>query len=240
MAQKTHQLVKKAQITVPMLADYMAASEQRRRTIIRDCKYRRIARVVQHKEARAVVSNFLRSGSSDATALAEKATRLKNKLYDSDFERDTNQYNADYIARFSKVCGNLQLPDAELGAAQKSSKFSLNGVEVTLSTNFSLTRLTRTNKLKFGAAMLRYSKGIALDEDTAKHQSAAIFALSKSIEEEMAAEADKTLCLTIDAYSGVAYPAPGNSIYLFNQIKAACATIAERWPAIPEPPNAVL
>jgi hypothetical protein len=34
--------------------------------------------------------------------------------------------------------------------------------------------------------------------------------------------------------------APTNAIYLFNEMKAACATLVERWPAIKPLKNAIL
>jgi hypothetical protein len=45
---------------------------------------------------------------------------------------------------------------------------------------------------------------------------------------------------TLDAYMGKCHEAPGNAIYLFKEMKAACASISERWPAIKPPKNAVL
>ena len=43
---KTHNVLKSPKISLRYLADYMAASEKARRTIIRGCKYQPIARVV--------------------------------------------------------------------------------------------------------------------------------------------------------------------------------------------------
>lgn len=238
MAQQTHQLVNAPKISVPQLADYMAASEQVRRSIVRDCKYRRIARIVQHKEARAVISNHLRNGGETSELIA-KATQIETKLSDDDFGKSLNEYNADYIRQFAKVCEKLALPDAEIYPANGSSSFVVDGVKVTYTPLLLLSRLTKTNKLKIGAIMLRYARGKPLANEAALNQSAAIFGFTKKVEEEQAAEADKTLCLTIDAYSGIAHEAPGKAVYMFNQMKAACATIAERWPNIAPPPKAV-
>jgi transposase len=61
--EKTHVAVPEAEITVRYLADYMAASERRRRSIIEGCKYRPLARLLQHKEATITISSALRSGT---------------------------------------------------------------------------------------------------------------------------------------------------------------------------------
>ncbi len=47
---KTHREVKSPQVNARYLADFMAASEVAKRSIIRGCKYQSIARVVQHDE----------------------------------------------------------------------------------------------------------------------------------------------------------------------------------------------
>lgn len=76
--------------------------------------------------------------------------------------------------------------------------------------------------------------------DVADYQSAAILGLLCMIADEEQAEPDKALCLTFDVQSGILHPAPGNAKTLWENTKAACASIAERWPAIKAPDNAVL
>jgi hypothetical protein len=53
-------------------------------------------------------------------------------------------------------------------------------------------------------------------------------------------EAEKALCITLDAHSAVAHEAPGNATYLFKEMAATCANLTERWPAIKPPPGAVI
>jgi hypothetical protein len=112
--QKTHREVKHPQISIRYLADYMAASEQARRTIIRGCKYQPIARVVQHDEAKLAVSKFIRSGLTDIATLQSEAQRLRDRMADSEFDRDVLDHNVDYIERFAQVSSKLDLPNAEI------------------------------------------------------------------------------------------------------------------------------
>ena len=88
--------------------------------------------------------------------------------------------------------------------------------------------------------MLRYAKGTALPTEVAYWQSAFLHGYLGVIGVEPGAEVEHKLCLTIDAYSGIAHPAPTNSASRFQNMEAACATIAERWPNIEPPPGAVL
>ena len=61
--QKTHREVPEPEISVRHLADFMAASERARRTIVEGCKYRPIARLVQHKEATLAISGAIQKGA---------------------------------------------------------------------------------------------------------------------------------------------------------------------------------
>lgn len=100
--------------------------------------------------------------------------------------------------------------------------------------------MTRRNTTKVGALYLRYAKGKELNADAAKFQSAFVFGFLDGLPVEDESDPEKKLCLTVCAYSGKATEAPSNSIYLYKEMKAACAAIADQWPNIEPPPNAVL
>jgi hypothetical protein len=82
---------------------------------------------------------------------------------------------------------------------------------------------------------LRYAKGEELDASTAEWQTPGLFDFLKMIYPLEEAEAERKLCVVVDAYTGKIHTAPGNAVYRFNEMKAACADIAERWPAIAPP-----
>ena len=87
--------------------------------------------------------------------------------------------------------------------------------------------------------MLRYAKGKPLAAAVGDNQSAAIFGLL-SMSKSEGLEADKTICITLDAATGKVFPAPGAAGSIFANMKAACASIAERWPNIKPPKGAVI
>jgi hypothetical protein len=194
--------------------------------------------VVQHDEAKSTVAKFIRDESPDASILTEKAQALRDRMADSDFDRDLLDHNADYIDRFAAVVGNLNLPKAEILAPGKAGAIDLNGIKVTTELHFRLRRLTKTNKIKVGAGALRYAKGKALSEEVGQWQSAFMFGYLIQTGVEEGAEPEHKLCLTVDAYAGVCHPAPTDSTSRFHNMAAACATIAEWWPNITPPPNA--
>jgi len=88
--------------------------------------------------------------------------------------------------------------------------------------------------------MLRYAKGKALTPAVGSFQSAAALGLLKDYAPEEGSEVDKSICVTLDAFTGELYPAPGAAVSMFANMKAACLTIAERWPNIKPPKGAVI
>ncbi|MDX8534778.1 hypothetical protein RFM41_26560 [Mesorhizobium sp. VK25A] len=238
--QKTHRLVERPQISARFLADYMSSSPIKRRSIITGCKYQSLARVVQHDEAKQSISKFLRTENPQISDLKNTANKLRSRLADDDFERDLYDHNADYIDQFVKKVDEIELPlDVERLVPGKSPSITLGNVKVTADIQMRLRRLTKTNKVKIGALMLRYSKGKALKPETGVWQSAFLMGYLGLTSTEEGAEPEHKLCITVDIYGGVSYCAPTDSLTKFKHLEAECLGIAERWDKIPPPPKAI-
>jgi hypothetical protein len=205
---KTHRLVKNAQISSRYLSDYMAASDIGRRNILTASKYQPIARVVQHDEAKQTISKFFRHENPEIEQLVGTAKMLRERMADSEFDRDLFDHNADYIDRFAKVVHLVEMPEAEILAPGQAAKIEIGGVKVGVEIQFRLRRITRTNKVKVGAATFRYSKGKALKPEIGNWQSAFLLAYLGQTAAEAGAEPEGKLCITIDMQTGKTYPAP--------------------------------
>ena len=236
---RTHRYVEHPQMGVRYLADYMAASERAKRRIVLHSKYRPLAKVIQHKEAVSAVSKFLREGDHDIGWLHEEAEKLRNRLADDDFERDVMDHNADYLARFAEVFGVLKMPKADIMPPGPFAAIDIHGIKVTVGLSLRLRRVTKTNKVREGAAMLRYAKGKTLPAEAGAWQSAFLFGFLRETSVDQNIDPELGLCLTIDAYAGIAHPAPTNTVSRFQNMKAACQSISERWPNIDPPPGAI-
>lgn len=236
---RTHLEIVAPELSIRALADYMAASEAARRTIIRDSKFQPVARRVQHDGARLIISRYL-TGEAELDYLTEQAESLRGWSAESELDRDLFDYTAEYLDRFAEISDRLAIPDAEHMPSVEVPSIELGGLRVTVETQVRLRRLTRTNKLRIGGAMLRYAKGKALKEAVGLWQSAFLFGYLSRAESDEGTSPEQQLCLTLDAFSGASIPAPTDSVRRFQNMEAACATIAERWENIPPPPNAVL
>jgi hypothetical protein len=240
MTSKTHREAKQPSISARYLADYMAASDTRRRSIIRGCKYKPIAKVVQHDQAKSAISHYLVTGAQIDTLMA-RAHSLRHQMADDDFDRDVLDHNADYIDRFATIYPDLKLPAAEILAPGKPIAIEIAGVRVRMELAFRLRRVVKkTNKVRLGGSMLRYTKGKPLDAETGLWQAALLYGVLEQLAENDNESPEHQLCLTIDAAGGEIYPAPGDSITRFKHMRSALTTISEHWPNIAPPPKAVL
>jgi hypothetical protein len=226
--------VKVPTVSARHLADYMAASERARRSIIAGCKYRPIARIIQHNEAKAVVANWERASRPEGH-LIKRADALSAKFAHDQFDRDLLDHNADYIRRYDKVSGNVILPNAESLTPPKFDPLVLNGVRVSFSPNFFFRRTTKTNAVRLGAGTLRYEKFKKVNPEAARYQSAFAVGYLNQHGDHFGADADPKLCIIVDAWAGEVIAAPGDAVTRFKNMEAACKTIAEWWPNIEAP-----
>ncbi len=240
LTKPTHRLVKTPRMNARYLADYMAASERARRTIIRRCKYRPIARIIQHDRAKSAITKHFLGARADCVTLTQEAERLRAMLSDTDFDREVLENNADYIDSFVAAYANLKLPDAELYRDDRITDIVLNGVNINPDVRFALRRVTRTNAVKTGLATFRYAKGKDLDDDVAAWQSSFLFGYRQTLDESDQATPEQKLCVTIDAHAGIVHAAPGDALSRFRNMEAACQSIAERWASVPPPDGAVI
>ncbi len=165
---------------------------------------------------------------------------LKGKICDNIFDEDVKTHNCNCIERFIAMHDDFDFGDYTYERPIKFDKIVLNGMPVSVQVDVLVSRVTRTNKARIGALMLRYAKGKALSEKAGLHQSAFIYEFFRQPQFEKQGESEKALCITLDGHSAVGHKAPGNATYLFKEMAATCASLIERWPAIKPPPGAIL
>lgn len=237
----THKLVKNPKVHSRYLSDYMTASERVRRTIVRNCKYPKLARILQHSRAKNFISGFIRDGGSDSDKIVQEAARLHGMMADTDFERETLDVNGDFLAAYAKVFSMETFPKSDIAETPVGFKMNLNGVDVNPDIRVAIQRVMRTNRVRAGLITIRYAKGKPLNEETGMYHSSILFGAQKLLDATSNAEtqAEEKLCATLDAVTGKFIPAPGDATTRFQNMEAACASIAERWESIEPPENAI-
>jgi hypothetical protein len=151
------------------------------------------------------------------------------------------EHNADYIDRFLEMLPKLPPKAQEISLAGKMLPLDLDGFSLSFSPDLILKRTNQRNVAKIGVAFLRYGKNKVISGDVGCWQGAIAFGyLDTKLKQGLVdTDPEKDLCVTLDVWSGKCHPAPGNAIYRFNEVRAACAGIVERWSQIPAPEGAV-
>jgi hypothetical protein len=235
----THREVRHPRLSDNKLADYMAASEQARRGILRSCKYQAITAVIQHADARRIVAESIVNGNVDIAKLNEEIAAYEGKITDTDFEEEVKQHNLDYIKSVVSMAP-IAIKGAEFVRCKSQKKIDFNGTEISFFPDVLVARTNKRNNRKIGAVNLRYSKSARLSEQTAAWQSALMFGVLKDEPFEEESSPELALCQTLDGFNGKVYEAPTNSVYMYKEMQAACAGIAQQWNNIMPPNGAIL
>lgn len=236
----THRLVKTPKVNSRYLSDYMVASERMKRTIIRDCKYRKIARAIQHDRAKSFITNALRTGALTSTSLQAEGQRFLEMMADSEFDRDTLDVNGDFLVAFGQVFSMDTFPKtAEIVDGATTLQVNINGVDVNPDIRFGVQRVTKTNRTRTGLGTIRYAKGKPLNDEVGAYQSSVLFGCRKMIDTLDPTAPEEKLCLTLDCATGRFIAAPSDATRRFQNIEAACKTIAEWWDSIEPPEGAI-
>ena len=241
----THTALEEPQITARRLADYMAATPIRQRTLIRDTKYRTVEPEISYSEGFEILGDMLADGPLVTDVLKDAAdsfydrmdvrgTRERIRL---DLIGDMFEWLADHRPDFGLPDDADRYDVSRLWG--RGGDFVLGGVVVEPDIHLRLRRMKR-NAAGVGVVTLRYSKNTPLDPEAAEWQSALLLGYLNATVDDEGLRPDPALCLTLDLFTGTAHPAPGRAKTLLNQMAAACASIAERWPNIAPPPKAVL
>jgi hypothetical protein len=118
----------------------------------------------------------------------------------------------DPCQRLAAVWQSTKFPIAARLAPGSIPSFALGGVRVRVDLHVRLRRPTKTNKVRIGGIMLRYSKGKALPVNVGLWQSAFLhgYLLRTGIDPDVSP--DPKLCITYDVCKGLCHAAPTNSV----------------------------
>lgn len=143
MEKKTHRAVVKPEIPVQYLADYMAASDQARRSIVQKSKYKSLARLFQHQIARKTISDHILDGNPLPGDLHDKAEDVRNLLADTEFDGLLHGYNADFVDAFASVSVQFDFSGFEIVAPGQAENPTYNGTLVRFAPSLLTYRIER-------------------------------------------------------------------------------------------------
>lgn len=147
---KTHTLRPNPGMSVRMLADYMTASEQARRTLLTRSKYMPIAPTIQHDAARESISAHLSSGGGGTDNIEQRIEILKRGLQGSPFEIDKAENNADYLQKYLETQPAVPPKTQQVTAGDRMPALEIEGFVLRCTPHLVLRRVNRRNVPKIG------------------------------------------------------------------------------------------
>jgi len=213
-------------ISVSKLAEYVAASPSRRRTIVREQKRPRDVIVARYREVYPAIVRFL-AGAASADDLSALADELEALQAGTDWQAQDNSLSAEALDAFVGIQSTLILDDYRVSAGDfDQTVISLQSVNISVRPEVRLT----TTSGRTGAMKLYVSKTHPLSLDAGLSAATLVHSLLR--DGLKLADTRHSDCILLDVFAGKVYKAPANFKVRMRDIDAACEEIARAWVAV--------
>ena len=232
-------VVQSPRMSVNKLGEYLCASVRRRRTIIRDQKYRKpFGGVARYSDARAAIVRQISASPGNYDTLNGTAKKLSQPhpfLAKWQNEHRVSCFKA--ITSFMRsypVDGldfGLADPVMVAGAHNASVAIKISGVSVSLRPDVYIRGLLGSKDV-VGLLKLHFSKDNPLSVEAGKYVATLLHLYA---EESLASEkvvASRSQCIVLDVRHGALHTAPDCFKVRRQEIEAACEEISQRWNSI--------
>jgi hypothetical protein len=222
-------------ISVQKLAEYMASSQTRQRSILRDCKFQRKEQIFQHSAAKRYISKYFDEAKS-IEWLSSQAEKLNSLEPNTEYKRRKNRNDCNFLFSYVKNFPSYKLPPADVIVEKKNKTIKLNGVIITFNPDLLLKRDAKNkNYQEIGAVMIHHTKGLRNSDEIYRYQTALMFNILNLLNNDSGYVANKKLCIVIDALRGNIICAPSASVRIFKEIQSACESIVGIWDTLKPP-----
>jgi hypothetical protein len=240
-------------LSANQLAEYLNASFVRQESILRSAKYQSrdsSAHRVRYKESREAISRSLASNRRDASIIQDKITYLQGIIDESSRGRRAT----DFIISDSRL--SIEALRAFLGGVNRFNfdgftftlgnrrppRLVLEAVEISVRPDVVITAVNRNQDQLVGGLLSYFSKDADREDRQAVRQEMGLTAatlIHEYASQHLTAQGEPTkrLCLSLDVFGRNVHVAPTSSVRRMENIRAACRSIASRWPSITPPDN---
>jgi len=229
-------------LSANQVADYLDANATNRRNILRDAKFPPIILLIPYSDAKsALVGHFSRNQAESQLDSRVQALRRKAELPEiSDFERRNCYLCVEAIESFQAAEPKMKLGKIKFSRpGSHFPKLKISGVSVSVSIDLLTEKLDTKGGGAKGAAMLVFSKGGGPQKnmpERCKAISLLIFELLKD-QAKPGQIYDPTMCMAVDVFRGIVYPAKGEQRQLWKTVGTSCDEVTRIWPSVPPPAN---
>ncbi len=212
------------EISINPLAEYVGASERRKRAILRQQKYPSDFIVARYRTARAAFSNYFKDGY-DQNILIRAIERLQGKKPTSDWSRNDTVNSIEALRRFLSI----EIPFKSLKCRFSKpdiKEYNINGVSVIVAPDLLLEWEVEGQKYVGAIKFYIKKKDLTLQQGRLSASLLADFMRRTNSEETTVS---KRHCVCVDVMNQRIFAAPGNIIEDMNSISDACYEINTLW-----------
>lgn len=234
--------------TVLELAEYMAADDGPRETILRDMKYERIARSLVYRTLNQAVSGYLVSPTRDGRILAAARATLEAER-DAALnprQRDNFVYELRALDAFERSANALQLAGLNIERAPHTGhQLDIHGLTVNIRPTAHIREMRPRGGSYVGALLIDTAKGIAPRTPEAERRltNAMTYAAillhqyTAAVLTDSNAKPSPGHSVVFHTHRQERVAAPSNYRRTFRNIEASCRGIVRGWANIVPPAN---
>lgn len=217
-------------ISVNGLAEYLKASPERRRSIVKEQKRPSDFKVSRYRTARQTLRDAVSNG--DLSLIGDAIAELQAADADSDYEAKNHELNIEALTRFGElVADDLMEEIGDLNAESTNRgapKLEYAGVRISVWPEITLRGDYRNDEV-VGGVFFHFSKSRELGDDVGKYIGTLIEEYLEMNELEDADKVSRRHSIVVDIPRGEFFTAPRYKTKRRRDIAAACEEIALRW-----------
>jgi hypothetical protein len=240
----THKYHPNPRLSANQISDYVfSLSALRRRSILRDAKYPRIAIVIKYDEARLAIRKHLSGSGSGKNILADSLLTLQRRIGDEDMADGRKK---DFKLSIAAIEA-FQFNEAEFGFSKltfkpspiNSPKLAIANVSISVSLDLVVEKPAKTGAKSVGAVVFIFSKTGGQEKNVDKRCKTVAMLTYQTLKTYLKTHdtVDPKLCMAVDVFSGRVYAAKTEQKQLFTNVQTNCEDVATIWPGVKPPKN---
>lgn len=211
------------------LAEYMAASPRRRRSLIIDQIRLPVAKVINYEDARRVLVRFFADPDRSPKQLLDMAAAFRDRAAQNPEEHRSQCLvsSARALEAFAPFSDQVRPKGVvAVRGPRQGADLELGGVRVVVAPDISL--IQPGTERRIGALKLHFSRSAPLSSESLQYASTLIYRHLENNSDQPT----KSRCISVDIFAHRAEAVPRAVKDRIKNLEAACEEIAERWPSL--------
>ncbi len=227
--------VEEPAISANQLAQYLTATPQGRKRIIRDARWQSTAVVARYKHARSAIAACLCDATKSPSTYANQRAALQERLDAASpgWAKTDLEASIEALDRYNATLNQTGVNKLDCKALTRSvPPLQIGGLKVRVTPDVTISKDDpKSLDSRVGAVVTSIAKGENSGTRRLEQAKTAAVLVWLFAEKHLATSGtpDRKLCYSFDVFDGALVPAGANISTRINNITAACEEIAHAW-----------